>query len=68
MNDRESYYNYLGNQFMTACPFPVLDDKCGEIRMMIRTEKGETSWIIITPKQLKRIEDMMFEDFENSVE
>ena len=72
MSDYESeydiYYNYLSNQFMKACPLPLLEGGNGQIRIKIHSEKGESNWINVSARQMKRIEDTMFETFEQTEE
>lgn len=68
MSEHESYYNYLGSQFMKACPLPLLEGGNGQIMIKIHSEKGESNWINITADQMKQIENMMFEPFDQSVE
>ena len=72
MSDYESeyeiYYNYLSNQFMKACPLPLLDGGNGQIRIKIHSEKGESNWINVSARQMKLIENVMLESFEQSVE
>jgi len=68
MNDHESYCNYLGNQFMKACPFPLLEGGNGQIMIKIHSEMGESNWINVSARQMKLIENVMLESFEQSVE
>jgi len=62
-SEYETYYNYLSNQFMKACPLPLLDEGNGQIMIKIHSEKGESNWINVSARQMKLIENMMFETF-----
>lgn len=62
MNERETRLNYIGNQLVKVCPFPVGDSQNGQIRMKLHGAKGETNWLNITPEQFKLIELVMLEE------
>jgi hypothetical protein len=41
-------------QLIKACPFPV--DSMQTLRVKLSTEKGQTQWLNLTPKEYKLIE------------
>ena len=49
---------YRETETLAACPFPA--DRCGTINMQIRTERGQTKWLAITPDEFRRIEMVLF--------
>ena len=49
---------YRSAETMAACPVPA--DKCGNINLQIRTERGQTKWLAITPDEFRRIEMVLF--------
>lgn len=48
---------YVKDQMLTVCP--VLVENCGQIKLKIRSEKGETKWLNITAEQFLAIEDIL---------
>lgn len=56
--------NYIENQLFRALPYPLNDDnsnddKNGQIRLKIRTIRGETNWLNVSPEQMREIEAIL---------
>lgn len=56
--------NYIENQLFRALPYPLNDDnsnddKNGQIRLKIRTIRGETNWLNVNPEQMREIEAIL---------
>lgn len=53
---------YHAQQCFHACPLPVTpQNQNGNISIQIRTEKGKTNWMNITPEVFKKIEELLTE-------
>ena len=56
--------NYIDTQLFKALPYPLTDDnsgddKNGKIRLKIRTIRGETNWLNVSPEQMRQIETVL---------
>lgn len=56
--------NYIETQLFKALPYPLTDDnsnddKNGQIRLKIRTIRGETNWLNVSPEQMREIEAIL---------
>jgi len=56
--------NYIETQLFKALPYPLnhdnsSDDKNGQIRLKIRTIRGETNWLNVSPYQMREIEAIL---------
>lgn len=56
--------NYIDTQLFKALPYPLndnnsSDDKNGQIRLKIRTIRGETNWLNVSPEQMREIEAVL---------
>ena len=56
--------NYIETQLFKALPYPLTDDnsnddKNGQIRLKIRTIRGETNWLNVNPEQMRQIETVL---------
>ena len=47
-------HDYRMAETLAAAPIPVQD--CGQIKIQIRTDKGATKWLGITPDEFRAIE------------
>ena len=47
---------YLESELYHVAPLPVMEGGNGQFCMQIRSEKGSTRWINITPKQFAAME------------
>jgi len=54
--------SYIANQILKALPLPLEDNKNGEIKIKIHTDRGETNWLNITPAIMRKIEFYLLED------
>lgn len=53
---------YIEAELYTVAPLPVdgiKDNLNGQFRMQIRSEKGATKWLNITPQQFRDIEEIL---------
>jgi len=50
-------FEYLNAQFMRYAPLPV--EEYDQIRIKIRSERGESNWLNITPDQVREIESIL---------
>jgi hypothetical protein len=53
-------YKYMEAQLIKAIPLPPQD--CGQIKVKLYSELGQSNWLNITPSQLKKIELALLED------
>ena len=56
--------NYIETQLLRALPFKLnhsnsVDEKNGQIRIKIRTIRGETNWLNVDPYQMREIEAIL---------
>ena len=51
---------YIEAQLIKAIPLPPQD--CGQIKIKLYSELGQSNWLNITPSQLKKIELALLED------
>ena len=56
--------NYIETQLFRALPYPLnhsnaVDEKNGQIRIKIRTIRGETNWLNVSPDQMREIEQIL---------
>jgi len=47
-------YKYVNAQLIKALPLPP--QMCGQIKIKLYSEQGQSNWMNITPDQLKKIE------------
>lgn len=50
---------YLNNELYAVAPLPVLEGGNGQFKIKICSERGNTRWINITPKQFEAIENAL---------
>lgn len=55
---------YTETQLFKALPYPLndsnsVDEKNGQIRLKIRTIRGESNWLNVSPDQMKAIEAIL---------
>ena len=53
-------YKYMEAQLIKAIPLPPQD--CGQIKVKLYSELGQSNWLNISPSQLKKIELALLED------
>ena len=53
-------YKYMEAQLIKAIPLPP--QMCGQIKIKLYSEKGQTNWLNISPSTLKKIELALLED------
>jgi len=53
-------HKYMEAQLIKAIPLPPQD--CGQIKIKLYSELGQSNWLNITPSQLKKIELALLED------
>jgi hypothetical protein len=58
MTDLE--YKYMETQLIKAIPLPPQD--CGQIKIKLYSELGQSNWLNISPETLKKIELALLED------
>jgi hypothetical protein len=58
MTDLE--YKYMETQLIKAIPLPPQD--CGQIKIKLYSELGQSNWLNISPETLKKIEWALLED------
>ena len=56
----DTRYKYMEAQLIKAIPLPPQD--CGQIKIKLYSELGQSNWLNITPSQLKKIELALLED------
>ena len=51
---------YIESQFEKACPLPLYpENKNGQIKIKIHSERGESNWLNITAQQMIDIETLL---------
>ena len=58
MTDLE--YKYMEAQLIKALPLPP--EMCGQVKIKLYSEFGQTNWLNISPSTLKKIELALLED------
>ena len=53
-------YKYVNAQLIKALPLPP--QMCGQIKIQLYSEQGQSNWLNITPDQLRKIELALLED------
>ena len=53
-------YKYMNAQLIKALPLPP--QMCGQIKIKLYSEKGQSNWLNNTPDQLRKIELALLED------
>ena len=48
---------YVENELFHAMPVPF--ENCGIISMQIRSEKGKTKWLNVSPQKMREIEQIL---------
>lgn len=55
-------WRYIQSEMLAVCPLPVDGkERNGDLRLRIRSERGETKWLTISEKQFKMIEEVLFD-------
>lgn len=55
---------YIEQEMYAVAPLPVLQDLNGQFCMQIRSERGATRWLNITPQQFAAIEEVLLRSLE----
>ena len=58
MTDLEQ--KYMEAQLIKALPLPP--ENCGQVKIKLYSELGQSNWLNITPSQLRKIELALLED------
>ena len=58
MTDLEQ--KYIEAQLIKALPLPP--ENCGQVKIKLHSELGQSNWMNITPDQLRKIELALLED------
>jgi len=53
-------YKYMEAQLIKALPLPP--EMCGQVKIKLYSEFGQSNWLNISPSQLKKIELALLED------
>lgn len=56
----ETRYKYMEAQLIKAIPLPPKD--CGQLKIKLYSELGQSNWLNISPETLKKIELALLED------
>jgi hypothetical protein len=56
----DTRYKYMEAQLLKALPLPPQD--CGQIKIKLYSELGQSNWLNIKPETLKKIELALMED------
>jgi hypothetical protein len=55
---------YIEQEMFAVAPLPVLQDLNGQFCMQIRSERGATKWLNITPEQFAAIEEVLLRSLD----
>jgi hypothetical protein len=50
---------YIEGELFQAMPVPF--ENCGQIKMQIRSEKGKTKWLNVSPQKMREIEQILIQ-------
>lgn len=56
----DTRYKYMEAQLIKAIPLPPKD--CGQLKIKLYSELGQSNWLNISPETLKKIELALLED------
>ena len=56
--------SYIEQEMFAVAPLPVLAGHNGQFRMQIRSERGATRWLNITPEQFAAIEEVLLRSLD----
>ena len=55
---------YIEQEMYAVAPLPVLQNLNGQFCMQIRSERGATNWLNITPRQFSDIEKVLLSSLD----
>ena len=55
---------YIEQEMYAVAPLPVLQDLIGQFSLQIRSERGATKWLNITPQQFYDIEEILLRELD----
>ena len=55
---------YIEQEMYAVAPLPVLAGLNGQFCMQIRSERGATKWLNITPRQFAAIEEVLLRELD----
>jgi hypothetical protein len=64
MNTATKPPTYIEQEMFVVAPLPVLQNLNGQFCMQIRSERGATRWLNITPRQFAAIEEILLQSPE----
>lgn len=50
----------MENEMFKVAPLPVLEEQNGQFKIKLKSDRGETNWINISPEQFSTIEWILF--------
>lgn len=53
--------SYIEQQMIAVAPLPIHEDNNGQFKMQIRSDRGWTNWLNITPEEFKAIEQLLLQ-------
>ena len=56
---------YIEQEMYAVAPLPVLQNLNGQFCMQIRSERGATKWLNITPQQFADIENILLSSLDS---
>lgn len=55
---------YLENELFAACPVPPAE--CDDLKIQLRSARGASKWLTITPAEWKAIEDVLLKRYDEA--
>lgn len=54
--------NYIEKELFAACPIPPAE--CDDLKIQMRSARGSSKWLTITPGEWKSIEDILLKRYD----
>ena len=59
ISTQQAERKYLNDQLVKAIPFPIGDERNGQIKLQIRTDRNKSNWLNVTVEQYRKIEQIL---------
>jgi hypothetical protein len=56
--------NYIENELFAACPIPPAEAE--DLKIQMRSARGSSKWLTITPSEWKSIEDILLKRYDEA--
>lgn len=52
-------FSYINQQMIKVLPFPIESGNNGQVKIKVKSERGESKWMNVSPDQAKQIERIL---------